>query len=409
MKILFIHKGFPGQFQDLITKLTERGDQVITISSPRKKIKKQPNVHYFTYNAKQANGKDTFPLASELETKIIRGEAVARKAAKLLKKGFRPDLIVGHPGWGEMLFLGDVWPNIPQIHYLEFFYGVEGTDNNIDDEYGIKHTWETKSKARIKNTNLLANLDQMHVGLTPTKFQYDLLPTWAQKQTRVIHDGIDTDWLRPDSKAQLKTPNGFIFDKNQAIVTFINRTFEPYRGIHIFLKALAILQAKHANVQALLVGEDTPNVSYGKSRDDGQGWLSALRNELGESIDWSRVHHLGLVSHSTLLKIFQISSTHIYLSYPFVLSWSLLEAMSSGTLVIGSATTPVMELIEHGKTGLLVPFNDYEALADTMFKAILKPSSYTALKENARKHIQLNYDLEKCVNARVKLIDSVFE
>ena len=408
MKLLFIHKGFPGQFKELIPKLRARGDHIITITTPIEKIKIPQNVHYYPYHVHQANGRDTFPLASELETKIIRGEAVAREAEKLLRKGLRPDLIVGHPGWGEMLFLGDIWPNVPQLHYLEFFYGVEGTDNNIDDEYGIKHTWKTKAKARIKNTNLLANLEQMHIGLTPTKFQYSLLPLRAQKQTSIIHDGIDTEWLCPNPKAQLKTPSGLIFNREQTIITFINRTFEPYRGIHIFLKALAKLQAKHPSVQALLVGEDTPNVSYGNSRDDGQGWLSALRNELGESIDWGRVHHLGLVNHSILLKVFQISSAHIYLSYPFVLSWSMLEAMSSGTLTIGSATPPVMELIKDGKTGLLVPFNDCDALADTIFEAISNPSAYTSIKENARKHIQTNYNLNDCVNSRIKLIDAIF-
>jgi len=263
MRILLIHQGLPGQFTHLIPALRARGDELWAISGPRKPEQIPEGVRYATYQLKRGNGNDTFPLASELETKVIRGEAVAVAADRLALQGLKPDLILGHPGWGEMLFLADVWADVPQLHYVEFFHGVPGTDNDFADAHATPQTWQEKARARIKNTNLLANLNQMQAGVCPTRFQHSLLPAWAQAKTHVIHDGINTEWLCPDARASLQIPGGPLLRPGDPVITFVNRTFEPYRGVHVFLEALAKLQTHHPTAQAVLVGADTPKVSYG--------------------------------------------------------------------------------------------------------------------------------------------------
>lgn len=405
MRVLIIHKGFPGQFKHLIPKLQERGDKIFTICSTNSVRHIPKDVRYATYKPVRGNGDDTFPLAKELETKVIRGEAVANTAERLSKEGFKPNIILGHPGWGEMLFLADIWPDVPQLHYVEFFYGVNGTDNDIQDEYTKPQTWEVRAKARIKNTNLLVNLNQMNAGICPTNFQHSLLPIWAQKKTKVIHDGIDTEWLCPDINSSLSIKDGPTLKRGDPIITFMNRTFEPYRGVHIFLKALVEVQNKNPDVQTILVGTDTPKISYGERRSDNKGWLTVLRNQLGNQLDWSRIHELGHIKHSKLRLVYQISSAHVYLSYPFVLSWSLLEAMSSGALVIGSATPSVEELIEHNQTGILVPFHDSKLLSEQLIETLKYPKHYTDLRMQARLLIREKYNLPYCLEKQLKEID----
>jgi glycosyltransferase involved in cell wall biosynthesis len=326
-------------------------------------------------------------------------------------------LILGHPGWGELLFLADVWPNVPQLHYVEFFHGVPGTDNDIDDPHTNPQTWQEKARARIKNTNFLVNLNQMQAGICPTHFQQSLLPDWAQARTRVIHDGIDTEWLSPDPAAELvippwsdglaDQPGGLRLRHGDPVITFVNRTFEPYRGVHVFLEALAQLQALHPAAQAVLVGADTPKVSYGPHRRDGKGWLTVLREELGDRLDWNRIHALGNVPHKMLRDVYRVSAAHVYLSYPFVLSWSLLEAMSCGALVVGSATAPVEELIQQGETGLLVPFGDAQALCTALLAALTRPTRFTSVRQGARRRIQERYELKACLQQRLMLISSI--
>ena len=169
----------------------------------------------------------------------------------------------------------------------------------------------------------------------------------------------------------------------------------------------ALLQNNHPNFQTILVGKDTPNVSYGKRRDDNEGWLTSLRKKHGNRLDWSRIHCLGLVKHSTLRKIYQISSAHVYLSYPFVLSWSMLEAMSAGCLVIGSDTEPVKEVIEHGHNGLLVPFKDHKSLSETLLWVLNNQKSTDNIRKLARKTIINKYELKTCVKKQLNLIENL--
>jgi glycosyltransferase involved in cell wall biosynthesis len=407
MKLLIIHPSFPGQFKHLVPKLLERGDQIWAIRKPQPASKSaHRNLVIRDYSFSRGNGQDTHPLVLETESKVIRAEATAREAIALKQQGLNPDLILGHPGWGDMLFLADIWPKAPQMHYVEFFYGVPGTDNDINDTYATSQTLQERARTRMKNANLLLNLNQMTWGITPTQFQRSVLPVWAQARTSVIHDGINTDWLTPDRDAQLKLPKGRILKAGDPVITFVNRTYEPYRGIHVFLQALIKVQREHSSAQAVLVGADTPHVSYGAHRSDDRGWLRALEEEHGGELDWSRIHCLGMVPHQTLRQVYRVSQAHVYLTYPFVLSWSLLEAMSCGCLVIGSDTAPVQEVIRHGHNGLLAPFHDTNLLAQTIIKALNESQKMAGLRAQARSS-SLRFSLPNSLKQQLALIDSI--
>ena len=407
MRILFAHPHFPAQFKHLVPRLLDRGDQIWALRQPGlKQTNHHASLGIRPYKLSRGNGVDTHPLLLETESKVIRGMAAAEQAINLRDQGLSPDLIVGHPGWGEMLFLSDIWPQVPQLHYLEFFYGVPGTDHDIDDIYAKSSSFEEKAKLRLKNANLLLNLDQMTAGISPTYFQRSLFPEWAQNRCNVIHDGIDLDWLLPNNSAQLILPSGQKLCAGDPVVTFINRTFEPYRGIHIFLDALVHIQEKHSTAQVLLVGEDTPKVSYGSHRKDQLGWLTSLRKDHGDELDWSRIHCLGSIPHSHLKKVYQVSAVHVYFTYPFVLSWSMLEAMACGCLVVGSATQPVEEVICDGDNGFLVPFHDSKELANIALKALHQPQSMASVRRKARKSMSA-FALPQCLSQQISLIDEL--
>jgi glycosyltransferase involved in cell wall biosynthesis len=407
MRILFAHQHFPAQFKHLVPRLLDRGDQIWALrQSGSKQINNHTNLRINPYKLSRCNGVDTHPLLLETESKVIRGMAAATQAIRLHDQGLTPDLIVGHPGWGEMLFLSDIWPQVPQLHYLEFFYGVPGTDHDIDDIHAKSSMFAEQAKLRLKNANLLLSLHQMSQGISPTFFQRSLFPEWAQNRCRVIHDGIDLDWLLPKNSAQLVLPTGQKLRAGDPVVTFINRTFEPYRGIHIFLDALVRIQKLHSAAQVILVGEDTPQVSYGSHRKDQVGWLTYLRKQHADELDWNRIHCLGTIPHSLLKTVYQVSAVHVYFTYPFVLSWSMLEAMACGCLVVGSATQPVEEVIHHGDNGFLVPFHDSKELAAITLKALHHPQSMVSIRRKARKSMSA-YGLPRCLEQQIKLIDEL--
>jgi glycosyltransferase involved in cell wall biosynthesis len=321
-------------------------------------------------------------------------------------ENYLPDLIIAHPGWGEALFLADLWPAVPQVHYLEFDYG-NGSDIGFDPEFAEPATWQSRARQRMKTANNLLNMQAMTWGYTPTRFQWSTLPSAQRQRVSVIHDGIDTHRLRPDPTAIFTLPNGVQFRPGDPLLTFVNRTFEPYRGVHRLLRALPELQRRWPALQVLLIGRDSSSVSYGKSRADGRGWLTALRDELEGQLDWSRIHAPGALPYSQFIRAMQVSAVHVYFSYPFVLSWSLLEAMACGALVVGSATEPVQEVISHGVNGFLVGFHDQDALIERVSTVLANPGAWAAIRHEARRSVQQRYRLKDCIARQLHLIDAV--
>jgi len=407
MRYLFVHQNFPGQFRHVCAALAARGHEVVGLGV-NKPTEPVPGVRHVLYRERDFPPADSdHPLAgalSELQSKVARGEAAARAMQALKQAGFNPDVVVVHSGWGEAFFVGDVFPQARQVVYAEYFYGGQGGDTGFDPEFS-RPSPAADQRVRIRNTHLLHAISACDVALTPTEFQKSRHPSWAHERIRVIHEGIDTDRFRPDPDASVLLQSaGVTLRPGDEVVTFVVRQLEPYRGYHTFMRALPILQQLRPNVRVVLVGGD--GTSYGIKPPAGKTWREIFLAEVAQRLDMSRVHFVGRVPHKTLTQLMQVSAAHVYLTYPFVLSWSLLEAMSIGCLVIGSDTAPVREVIEHGRNGLLTDFFDAPALARAIADALERGAELAPLRAAARETIVQRYDLaSRCLPAQLALLE----
>jgi glycosyltransferase involved in cell wall biosynthesis len=401
MQILFVHQNFPGQFKHLAPALANAGHHVRALGIDGAGL---PQIPMLRYKPGRATSRDSHPLARDFETKLIRGDACAAAALRLKKSGFTPDVIVANPGWGECLFLKDVWPDTKLLTLLEFFYATRGLDVDFDAEF-YKPDIANEGRVRVKNASLLLALDCMDWGMAPTHFQHSVMPRAYQNRISVMFDGIDTTVVRPDATASVMVA-GKTLRAGDEVLTFINRNLEPYRGYHCFMRALPRIMRERPNATVLVVGGD--EVSYGAPAPPGKTWKQIFLDEVKDQIDLTRLHFLGRISYASYLRVLQVSACHVYLSYPFVLGWSCIEAMSAGCAVIGSATPPVQEVIEHDKNGLLVDFFDTDALAKTVVAVLAKPAAYEHLRRAARETAVARYDLATiCLPQQLQLIDKL--
>lgn len=400
MRILFLHQSFPGQFRHLVRHFADTGCDVTFIT--------QPNGNHMTgirrvnYEPNREPMGSTHHYIRDTERSVLYGQGAVRAAIQLAQAGWIPDIIVGHNGWGELLFLKEVFPDTPMLGYFEFYYHANGVDLNFDPEFQTEI--DDAMRVRMKNTVNLLGLETCDAGLSPTLWQKSLYPVSAQSKIRVIHDGIDTLTTRPDDNAVLTLPDGTTLSRQDEILTYVARNLEPYRGIHTFLRALPELLARRPNARVVIVGGD--GISYGRPSADGRSYREILLDEI--SIDLDRVHFLGQVSYEQFLQVLQISRLHVYLTYPFVLSWSMLEAMSAGCVVLGSATPPVQEVIEDGRNGFLTNFFDHGALATRAAELLADHSSLSAIRAAARHTVVERYDLHtRCLPQHLGFIDEL--
>jgi glycosyltransferase involved in cell wall biosynthesis len=398
MRILFVHQNFPGQFKHLAPALKRAGHEIKAMGIEGAGLSGIP-LH--RYRPARSSSREIHPWAVDFETKIVRGEACAEAAAKLKAAGYVPDLIIANPGWGESLFLKDVWPRAKLLALLEFFYAARGLDCDFDAEFS-KQSLSADARLRAKTAYLLLTLEAMDCGVSPTHFQRDTMPRVYRDRIHVIFDGIDTAVVKPDQGATVNIGERTLRVGDE-IVTFVNRNLEPMRGYHVFMRALPRILRERPQAVALIMGGD--GVSYGAPAPAGKTWKQIFLDEVKDDIDLSRVHFMGRLPYADYLKVLQLSRCHVYLTVPFVLGWSCIEAMSVGGLVVGSATPPVREVIEHGKNGLLVDFFDIGALAQTVADVLAQPERYDALRKAARQTVIERYDLNTiCLPQYVKQI-----
>lgn len=334
---------------------------------------------------------------ADFETKVIRGEAAWRKALELQRAGFEPDVIYAHPGWGESLFLKEVWPRARLVLFGEFYYASEGADTGFDPEFAPGSQDEDRCRVQMKNLNQLAQLQVADLVISPTRWQASRYPQPWGDRIEVVHDGIDTDALRPDPHVKAKLADGRELTRDDEVITFVARNLEPYRGFHVFMRALPALLRTRPKAHVLIVGED--GVSYGAAPRQHRSWREFMLAEMGSQVnaeDAARVHFLGRVPRDAFTRILQLSTVHVYLTYPFVLSWSLLEAMSMGCVVVGSNTPPVREAIEDGEQGLLVDFFDAGALVKAVDRLLEDGVLRKRLSTGARVRARERYDLNRC-------------
>ena len=363
MKWLFIHQNFPGQYLHVVRHLARAGEEVIGIG--QKRSIHVDGVRWIEYVPAQP-ASTAHEYVREFDLAVQNGLAVARECDRFKSDGSVPDIVIGHNGWGETFYVKDIWPTTPLLGYFEFFYRPSGSDIDFDPEF--EADLNIAMRLRTRNAINLVGLEAADWGQTPTRWQRDQYPERFWERISVIHEGVDTDNVRPDPTARLWLRGGISFGHNDEVVTYSARNLEPYRGFHIFMRALPKVLRNRPNAHVLIVGGD--EVSYGTRPADAPNWRQQLLSELGEQPDLQRVHFVGRIGFQQYLSVLQLSAVHVYLTYPFVLSWSLLEALSAGCLVIASRTNPVEEVITDDKNGYLVDFFDIEGLADRIIDAL---------------------------------------
>jgi glycosyltransferase involved in cell wall biosynthesis len=403
VRILFVHQNFPGQFPHLAPALMARGHDVTALTVASNKRPSPVPVLHYTYtkpNFERSISRHVANFADRAE----RGVAVAQAAEKLCAKGYVPDVIFGHFGWGETLYLKNVWPAAKLALYAEFFYHPRGLDADFDPEIQQPNLASNIVTTTLQAPLLLA-MHTADAAIAPTRWQAETFPAHFQERITVIHDGIDTERLRPNPAAWV-TVGSRIFRPGDEVVTFVSRNLEPYRGYHIFMRALPEVLRARPNAHVVIVGGQ--EAGYGPLHASRKTWKQIFIDEVKDQLDPTRVHFVGTIPHTTFVNLMSVTQAHVYLTYPFVLSWSMLEAMSAGALVIGSATPPVKEIIRHGSNGLLVDFFDLPRWSATLIETLSEPAKFLPLREAARQTVLEGYDLKgNCLPRMIEFVENL--
>ena len=401
MKILFVHQNFPAQFSQIAAHLAKQtGNELLALKQPPSANFEGVGVvpYRFLHDTQTA----LHPLLGEMESKVLRGEAVAEAALRLRNKGWHPDVIIGHPGWGELLFIRDIWPTAKLVVYCEYYYNAEGQDFNFDPEFQDSR-YTTVERMKLKNTVMLNALVEADIAYTPTQWQRQTFPENLRHRIEVIHEGIDTDYFVPDKEAFFHIANKDVtLRAGDEVITYAARSLEPVRGFHQFMRALPEVLEKRPNAHVVIMGKT--QTSYGVDPEDFETWQEKLLAEVGHLLDPQRVHFTGFLPKEHYRTVLQVSKVHVYLTYPFLLSWSMLDAMACGAFVLGSDTAPVTEIIESGKNGLIVPFFDTPVLTQAMIDQ-LTSTKQKSIKKAARKLIEKEFNQADCVDNLLKLIE----
>jgi glycosyltransferase involved in cell wall biosynthesis len=400
--LLFVHTNFPAQLGFVAQAMAARGHRCRAIaSSTGREVAGVPLSRWSTSRGSTAG---IFTPATRAEADLIRGAAAAHAASALKDGGFTPDVIVGHPGWGETVFLREVFPNARQVVYAEFYYRTQGGDVDFDPEFEAP-SFEERFRIHAKNATMAMAYADADRIVSPTRFQASLLPAAFRSRTAIIHEGVDPNLVRPDPDARLAV-GGRMLDRATPVITFINRRFEPLRGYHVFMRALPRLLAAVPDAHSVLIGSDGP-AGYGLPAPKGTTWRQRYLDEVKDRIDPTRVHFTGHLPHDRMLAALSISRAHVYYTYPFVLSWSLLEAMASECLVVGSDTAPVRDAVRPGENGLLLDFFDHAALAEALIEACRKPQAFAHLRKAARKTVVADFNRARSREAWVALLEEL--
>ena len=400
MKVLFVHNNFPAQYLHIVRALAHDPEvQMAAIGSSTSQ--RMAGVKLLRYSLNSVDVSTTHPFARRFDMECYRAEQVLYALSALSSTGFKPDVIMAHPGWGETLPLRAILPSARILLYCEFFYGAPGRDVGFDAEFPDTGV-DGYVALHLKNASSLIALADCNLGISPTEWQRSTFPKEYQHKIKIIHEGIDVDVVKPNPDAVLRLPSGRELRRSDEVLTFVARNLEPLRGYHAFMRALPRIMSQRPRAQIVIVGGD--GVPYGALPPPKTTWKSIFFHEVADQIDKERIHFTGHVSYADYLSVLQISSAHVYLTYPFVLSWSLLEALSVGCVVIGSDTAPVREVL-NSKNGLLLPFFDIEQIAERVIEVIAQPDLFSSIKARARQTILDQYDLAHiCLPKMITLI-----
>jgi glycosyltransferase involved in cell wall biosynthesis len=302
--------------------------------------------------------------------------------------GLKPDLIVGHSGFGTTAMLKELY-DAPIINFFEYYYHPHESDMDFRPDFPPAEIDFLRS--RMRNAMILIDLETCAAGYCPTRWQHSLLPEVFQPKVEIIHEGIDTDlWYRrkvPRKLGDDAIPN------DVRIVTYVSRGFEAMRGFDVFIQIAKRISEEMPNVLFICVGSD--RICYGNDLKHIQE--KSFREYVLKTVqpDLNRLRFTGLLPQEQLAEILSISDLHIYLTVPFVLSWSMLNALACECVVMASDTAPVREFITDGENGLLNDFFDIDGFVNQALSVLDKPANYRHLGQNGRKLIEEKFSLNK--------------
>ena len=390
MHVLFVHENFPAQFGQVAVQLARVPGNRCTFVSSRSPGP-VPGIEHIQYKTAGGAQQSTHFCSRTFENQTWSSHALYE--AMRQRPDIRPDLIVAHSGFVSSLFLRELYPQTPQIGYFEYFYRTH--DSDVDFRHDLQLLSDNELlRCRARNAQLLLDLHNCDAGYTPTQFQRAQLPQEYQPKVRQIFDGIDIGFWKQSALGS-RTYQGITIPADSRMVTYVSRGFESLRGFDIFLQAADRICRARPDVHVVVVGED--RVCYGgDSKFIGQQtfkeWtINKYRPDL------SRIHFVGRLPPDQLVNLFSISDVHLYLTGPFVLSWSLMNALSCSCVVLASDTAPVREVIQQGQTGLLADFFDVEAFTETALRVLKSPDEFRHLGIAGRQLIESRYSLPDCL------------
>jgi glycosyltransferase involved in cell wall biosynthesis len=396
MHVLFIHQNFPAQFGHVASWLAQRKGFRCTFASEH-----GPGtwggIERVQYRLRGGATAQTHYLSRSFENAIWHSHALYEALAA--RPDIRPDLVVAHSGFLSTVFLRELY-DCPIVNYFEYWYQTEGADQDFRPDF--PYPMINRLRARARNAVALLDLENCDAGYSPTRWQRGLFPAAFRDKVRVIFDGIDTSIWRPLSGVPRRVGDRVIPD-DVRVVTYVSRGMESLRGFDIFMQAARLLCERRRDVLFVVVGDD--RVCYGGDAEltgskSFKQWVLER-----DDYDLSRFVFTGLVPIGTLAQLFALSDLHIYLTVPFVLSWSLMDALACGTTVLASDTAPVREMIESGKNGLLVDFFDVEGLANLAGQVLDRPHEYRPLGRAGVEMIRERYSLDVCLPRMLALYE----
>lgn len=397
MNILLIHRSFPSQLKYPALVLGKDPNNLIMFIT-NDTINQMEGVNKLVYQVTKMKSPDGLMSLTDYEDAIFHGESAATLATQIKQQGIIPDIIIGH-SWGPTLFVKEIFPDTPFIGYFEWYNKYEGS---LAD-FGRTPSLAEKAGIKLSNSHILHDLCDCDAGISPTYWQKSQIPEEFQDKIEVIFDGVDTAFYKPEKNVKFTVPNSNLeLSAEDEVITYATRGMEPSRGFPQFMEAVSKLQKMRPNAQFLIAGND--EVCYG-----GKHEKYSHKKEMLEkfNLDLSRIHFVGTLPYYDYIKLLQISSVHVYLTKPFFLSWSCVEAMSTGCCIVASSTPPVKEVITDNYNGLLVDFFDTDELAEKVVYALENKDKMQQIRENARQTILEKYDIKLTLPKHYDIINRV--
>lgn len=385
MRILFCHTNFPAQFGVFGMWLAQQGWDVM-FATARTEAKAPPGCRMFKFKSVEKGADATHRHARLLDRAVTTAEGFAAAAISVREQGYEPDIVVAHSGWGAGTYAKAVWPDAKFVPYLEWWYKYPRVDIHPEDKVPSDPSG-MRANALTRNAPMLIDIAVADATLCPTRFQAAQFPDFIQQSMHILHDGVDTATFSPDPEARLRLAELGV-PESGPLMTYATRGMEPYRGFPEFMRAAATIMQERPDLHVVIAGED--RVAYGEKLPSGESWKKRMLEEC--DLDEDRLHFTGLLGPDMYKTLLQASDCHVYLTIPFVLSWSFIEAMSAGCPLVASDTDPVREAVGSGEGVLMVNHYDVAALTDAIRRNFDDPEATSERRKAARARALSAYD-----------------